>query len=65
MRVLDHDDRRIDSVAPSDGVPESDMMLASTPLQTHHQKGGRDAQRQRNDGHHRRTDVEEEKRTLL
>jgi hypothetical protein len=43
-------------------MPESDMMLASTPWSAHDQERGGDAERQGDDRHQRRAQVKQEER---
>jgi hypothetical protein len=60
VRVLDHHHRRVDHRADGDRDAAQRHDVGVDALVAHHQEGGQDAQRQRDDGHQRRAQMPEE-----
>ena len=59
MRILYHDDGRIDHGADGDGDAAQRHNVGVDPLVAHDDEGGEDTQGQRDDGHQRRAQMKQ------
>ncbi len=60
MRILDHDDRRVDHGADGDGDAAQAHDVGGDPERVHEDVGDEDAERQREDGNERAARVQQE-----